>query len=428
VLAAVACGVHSAAECTDRIPCPDGQACSPDGVCLLVLPGDSAVEGADGRADVVPRVDGPPDAEPPDDGRIAADGASVDAAGIPDAGSSCAHELCELGGPLAPSCHPCAEIVCLFDGFCCTSAWDEFCVQETAFLCADGCESRCGDGICALDGSERCTSCPVDCGVCGECAHGLCEPGGPLDPSCDPCVETICAVDPYCCLAAWDDLCRGEVSTLCGLDCGGPGCGDGACAPSESCASCPTDCGPCAVCGDGGCAAGEGCTSCPTDCGPCPGACGDGFCATGESCASCSGDCGNACGACAHDVCMEGAALEDDCSPCVSSVCGVDPFCCSVEWDEVCVEEAAGACGTPCDRDCGDGGCRRGETCRTCPAECGACLCPHDVCEMGSPLAAACHPCAAAVCAEDAFCCFTSWDDRCVEGAETACMVSCSGG
>lgn len=50
---------------------------------------------------------------------------------------------------------------------------------------------------------------------------------------------------------------------------GPPGgvCGDGICNASETCETCPTDCGSCGpVCGDGVCSSGETCTSCPTDC------------------------------------------------------------------------------------------------------------------------------------------------------------------
>src|SRR5262245_8341561 len=64
--AAAACGVHSALECTDRIPCPDGMECSVDGICVLVLPADAA---ADGR---VP-VDGPDAAPEPDGARPCGD-------------------------------------------------------------------------------------------------------------------------------------------------------------------------------------------------------------------------------------------------------------------------------------------------------------------------------------------------------------------
>lgn len=52
---------------------------------------------------------------------------------------------------------------------------------------------------------------------------------------------------------------------------GGPDCGNGSCAGPETCASCPADCGPCAmVCGNQTCDANETCVNCAADCGACP--------------------------------------------------------------------------------------------------------------------------------------------------------------
>jgi hypothetical protein len=48
-------------------------------------------------------------------------------------------------------------------------------------------------------------------------------------------------------------------------------CGDGTCYGTESCSSCPNDCGPCApTCGDGACNGGETCSTCASDCDVCP--------------------------------------------------------------------------------------------------------------------------------------------------------------
>jgi hypothetical protein len=38
------------------------------------------------------------------------------------------------------------------------------------------------------------------------CAHDKCTTGVALDPECDPCVQQICDVDPYCCGTAWDGI------------------------------------------------------------------------------------------------------------------------------------------------------------------------------------------------------------------------------
>ncbi len=53
------------------------------------------------------------------------------------------------------------------------------------------------------------------------CAHLLCVTGAALTSGCDPCVTTICAVDPYCCSTSWDSICVGRVATNCGLTCPG---------------------------------------------------------------------------------------------------------------------------------------------------------------------------------------------------------------
>ncbi len=54
------------------------------------------------------------------------------------------------------------------------------------------------------------------------CAHELCEEGGKLSSSCDPCVQQICAQDAYCCNTAWDGVCVGQVASVCGQSCEAP--------------------------------------------------------------------------------------------------------------------------------------------------------------------------------------------------------------
>jgi hypothetical protein len=51
------------------------------------------------------------------------------------------------------------------------------------------------------------------------CAHPLCASGTRLSSSCDPCATKICAADSYCCTNAWDDICVGEVTSICGATC-----------------------------------------------------------------------------------------------------------------------------------------------------------------------------------------------------------------
>lgn len=99
----------------------------------------------------------------------------------------------------------------------------------------------------------------------------------------DACVNKVCAEDSYCCDTAWDSVCVGEVDKYCGA---------GTCGGSSSSSS-----------GGGG--------------------------------------------GCAHDECKAGAKLTSGCSPCATAVCNADSFCCSTEWDVVCVDKAKtiAACG-----------------------------------------------------------------------------------
>lgn len=54
------------------------------------------------------------------------------------------------------------------------------------------------------------------------CAHTICTTGIALVATCDPCTTNLCAQDPYCCEAAWDETCVGEVSSICGQSCTAP--------------------------------------------------------------------------------------------------------------------------------------------------------------------------------------------------------------
>jgi hypothetical protein len=47
-----------------------------------------------------------------------------------------------------------------------------------------------------------------------------CQPGPPLDPQCDPCIDALCYYDPYCCMVEVDYQCMMEVEMICGPVCG----------------------------------------------------------------------------------------------------------------------------------------------------------------------------------------------------------------
>ncbi|MFT3695497.1 MAG: S53 family peptidase [Kofleriaceae bacterium] len=102
----------------------------------------------------------------------------------------------------------------------------------------DGCGGSCG----SCTGTDTCTG-----GVCqsgggggsggsggggGTCDHPICSTGGALDGTCDSCAAEVCAADDYCCTNAWDSICVGEVSSVCGQSCSGGG-GGSTCTHSE---------------------------------------------------------------------------------------------------------------------------------------------------------------------------------------------------
>jgi hypothetical protein len=189
------------------------------------------------------------------------------------------------------------------DAFCCDTEWDETCVNQVADHCPDACTGT-GGGNGQGGADMGAGGAPMGAGGGGPgvggggnpapCDHDPCTTGGCLDPACDPCVSQICAADPYCCSSAWDSICVDEVESICGQTCGG-----GAASSSASSST--------------GAGAGGG--------GP---------------------------GGCAHDTCVTGEALDPACDPCASAVCAVDPYCCNVEWDSICVDEVDANCATPC--------------------------------------------------------------------------------
>ena len=90
------------------------------------------------------------------------------------------------GDALDPTCNECVEKVCDADPYCCTTAWDNYCVDAAATLCS--CHDVCDEGDL------------LDSSICTEDAA---------------CIDAVCAVDDFCCTSAWDDICVDEVEDYC---------------------------------------------------------------------------------------------------------------------------------------------------------------------------------------------------------------------
>jgi len=186
-----------------------------------------------------------------------------------------------------------------------------------------------GYGVCAPCGNplQPCGKVEPEPGT-GSCDHTVCEIGGPLDVSCGACSKAVCTNDAYCCTESWDQICVNEVDQYCATPCGGttPGCSPDICIDPDLPKQDPS-------CGD--------CTWAVCDADPfCCNTKWDQYCVDATATLpDCTVQCGGG-GGCAHDECEEGGALAPTCSDCAAAVCAADDFCCTTEWDSLCVDEA----------------------------------------------------------------------------------------
>lgn len=357
-------------------------------------------------------------------------------------GSSAAGACCYEN--FSPYCDDaaCCQLVCSFDYFCCDSRWDETCAK----LATDGCallEARCTCGFKLVEYGPPGRSCfearPVGAQWPTGCADG-------------ECCNSVCLIDPYCCEASWDQACADGASFVCIQTCEDafgnevpcyPACAEiisGSCyvereepgcdAPRCCQAVCAIDPKCCDIAWEAPCVefAIQYCNNCgDTYAGNClvpslTPACSDALCCNticqvDSFCCDVQWD-----GACADEAqlteecaglqsCGEAdgrscyfASLQAGCSD--ASCCGLicdefDPWCCDVRWDEVCASQAFVFCNPP-----SPGGGR--EPCDVRHATPG-CNVPD---------------CASRVCSVPGYetCCTNRWDTNCVAAADALCV------
>ena len=105
------------------------------------------------------------------------------------------HDCCTTGTP-GCSDQACCELACSLDPFCCSTAWDTFCVGPNGSVPGASAEEACG----------------LDCGGGGDC------PFAPPEITAE-CCAIVCAADPFCCQVAWDGICASEANVLCAGPC-----------------------------------------------------------------------------------------------------------------------------------------------------------------------------------------------------------------
>ncbi len=259
-----------------------------------------------------------------------------------------------------------------------------------------------------------------------DCFTGTSEPGC-NDPAC---CALVCAQDEFCCQTAWDNICAFEAGELC------TGCGDpdtGSCLEAHRAPYC------------------DNVHCCQL------------VCAIDATCCDTVWD--RSCADVAAEICIDDVSCPESdhncftvggpgCGDpsCCESVCNEDPFCCLVEWDDICSTEAflspaCDGCGDPAagdcwnahavpycsNRDCCNVVCTVDETCCSSGWDelcvslavelCGLCGNP----EAGSCFSAhatgGCNDaeCCAKVCAFDNFCCDVEWDFVCKGFAAQMC-------
>jgi hypothetical protein len=264
--------------------------------------------------------------------------------------------------------------VCAVDSFCCTTEWDQPCV-ETAVACGETCGGTAGAGGAPSAGGAPATGGAPGGDCCLEHSGAGCEV-----PDVQACV---CATDRYCCDTSWDGVCA-AASESCGANCsvgsgGAPGVGG---APSAGGA--PGVGGAPSVGGAGGAGGSVGTESC----------------------------------------CDSHGSLGCENRPVQDCVCGNDSFCCERSWDQFCVN-AASACGAMCESGAGGapgagGTPGAGGAGGTGGANSGDCCSNHGSVGCDQPDVEAC------VCSEDSYCCQSAWDDLCVNQA-SSCGAMCMG-
>lgn len=405
--------------------------------------------------------------------RLSTKGQQVDG-GI--AGANCpnpANDCCAANATPGCADEACCTAVCACDPFCCNTAWDIYCAGNGFSVPGCGAQALCG----CEGGGGPCPNPDHDCFTTGT-------------PGCsdEACCNTVCASDPFCCDTAWDGLCVNGAITLCGGSApANDNCIDridafvdvptafsniGATTDGVPHGLCNffgdsdvgsdiwynfiagvTDVHSISLCGSGydtKVAVYAGCGVCPpTDAELV--ACNDDSCGL-QSEAQWNGVAGTCykiriggfagsqgsgtftifvgappspCDSADHPCDVTGGPGCTDIE-CCETVCALDPFCCDVSWDGICVNEAAQFCGDPCvvecvnteGEECGsdtNGGCNSVGGCSGASGTC---------CVAGGAPGCSDPTCQAAICAADPFCCDVAWDGLC-SAAACADDVNC---
>jgi hypothetical protein len=212
------------------------------------------------------------------------------------------------------------------------------------------------------------------------------------------CCETVCAIDSFCCEIEWDALCVDSAVKSCPELCDRP--------PPPPPGGCPGEGDCCKANGTPGC---EDETCCLAVCAI------DTFCCDTEWDQLCAGTAADTCSKLCDgppppppadcpgegDCCKGNGTPGCDSEECCNEVCAFDSFCCELEWDQFCADQAAKVCA-----DCG-GPPPKDSTC----------------CQANQTPGCDDPGCEALVCEADPFCCESQWDGVCAGVAADLCKI-----
>lgn len=216
--------------------------------------------------------------------------------------TSCAHDVCTIGAPLAVGCDACVDKVCGADAFCCQAGWDDMCVGEASQFCGGICGSGGFGGAGGYGGDGGYGGGGYGgsggSGGAGSCGYDSCRDG---TGQCVKATETLCGKSGAACVdcTKLGSVCtQGYGCAECKPSCSGKKCGD-----SDGCGgACKVDCAAGQFCDVTG-SMKPGCYTCgPTTC---PNGCctKDGQCVSGGVRNEC-GSGGQACADCGAQACV----------------------------------------------------------------------------------------------------------------------------
>ncbi len=123
------------------------------------------------------------------------------------------------------------------------------------------------------------------------------------------------------------------------------------------------------------------------------------------------GACPGVCGAGAGECFAANTTPGCDHTECCKFVCGLDRFCCDVEWDQLCADQASSSL------ECGKGDPVCSEIAGMPGAEC---------CDAHGGVGCNQFQCCECVCDLDLFCCDVEWDEICAGAVVVDCPCDCA--